>query len=50
MTVTLRGQWGGDYSKKFLAAEKCIVLCEKFMERFEKKYESLKMYTCMEYQ
>ena len=37
MTVTLRGQWGGEYSKQFLAAEKCIVLCEKFMERFEKK-------------
>ena len=40
MTVTLRGVgWGvGDYSKTFIAAEKCIVVSEKFMERFEKKY------------
>ena len=28
----------GDYSKKFIAAEKCIVVSVKFMERFEKKY------------
>ena len=33
---TLRGV--GDYSKKFIAAEKCIVVSVKFMERFEKKY------------
>ena len=37
--------WGvGDCSKKFITAEKCIVVSEKFIERFEKKYESLKMY------
>ena len=40
----------GDYCKKIIAAEKCIVVAEEFMERFEKKYQSLKMYICMEYQ
>ena len=43
--------WGvRDYSKKSIAAEKCIVVSETFMERFEKKYLSLKMYICMECQ
>ena len=36
MTVTLRGV--GDYSKKSIAAEKCIVVSVKFMARFERKY------------
>ena len=34
--------WGGrgvrDYSKQFIAAEKCIVESEKLIERLEKKY------------
>ena len=31
--------WGvGDYSKKLIAAEKCIAESEKLMERLEKKY------------
>ena len=32
-------RWGvGDYSKTFRAAEKCTVVSENFMEKFEKKY------------
>ena len=39
----------GDYSKKLIAAEKCIVESEKLIERLEKKYYSLKMHICLEY-
>ena len=38
MTVTLRGVGGRGLVKKIIAAEKCIFVAEKFMERFEKKY------------
>ena len=38
ITVTLRGVGGRGLLKKITAAEKCIVVSEKFMERFEKKY------------
>ena len=37
-TVTLRGVGGRGLSKKIIAAEKCIVVAEELMERFEKKY------------
>ena len=50
MTVTLRGAGVGDYSKQLIAAEKCPVELEKLIERLEKKYKSLKMYVCLEYQ
>ena len=32
------GRGVGDYSKKLIAAEKCIVQSEKLIERLEKKY------------
>lgn len=38
MTVTLRGVGGTGLLKKIIATEKCIVVSEKFMERFEKNY------------
>ena len=38
MTVTLQGEGGTGLLKKFIATEKCIVVSEKFMKRFEKKY------------
>ena len=37
MTVTLRGVGEGDYPKKLISAEKCIV-SEKLTERLEKRY------------
>ena len=37
-TVTLRGAGGRGYSKKLIAAEKCIVESEKLIEGLEKKY------------
>ena len=56
MTVTLHGAggggWGGvgDYSIHLIAAVKCIVESGKLIERLEKKYYSLKIYVCLEYQ
>ena len=39
MTITLRGAGRrGLYSKKLIAAEKCIVESVKLIERLEKKY------------
>ena len=38
MILTLRGVGVGDYLKDFIGAEKCFVVPELFMERFEKKY------------
>ena len=38
MTVTLCGVGDRRLFQKIIAAEKCIVVAEEFMERFEKKY------------